>query len=103
MNTLKNVSHISFANRYDSRVKAMEVDERPTEDYSAIGGLDKQIQELVEAVVLPMTHKQRFKNLGIKPPKGSNFLYFFLCCPKRSELSLLQVFCFTVLPELAKL
>eukprot|EP01102_Stenamoeba_stenopodia_P021153 TRINITY_DN8447_c0_g1_i1.p1 TRINITY_DN8447_c0_g1~~TRINITY_DN8447_c0_g1_i1.p1 ORF type:complete len:429 (+),score=126.76 TRINITY_DN8447_c0_g1_i1:135-1421(+) len=55
---------------YDSRVKAMEVDERPTEDYSAIGGLDKQIQELVEAVVLPMTHKQRFKNLGIKPPKG---------------------------------
>jgi 26S proteasome regulatory subunit T5 len=29
---------------YDSRVKAMEVDEKPTEDYSDIGGLDKQIQ-----------------------------------------------------------
>ena len=28
---------------YDSRVKAMEVDEKPTEDYSDIGGLDKQI------------------------------------------------------------
>lgn len=26
---------------YDSRVKAMEVDERPTEDYADIGGLDK--------------------------------------------------------------
>ena len=26
---------------YDSRVKAMEVDERPTEEYSDIGGLDK--------------------------------------------------------------
>ena len=25
----------------------MEVDEKPTEDYSDIGGLDKQIQELV--------------------------------------------------------
>jgi len=55
---------------YDSRVKAMEVDERPTEQYSDIGGLDKQIQELIEAVVLPMTHKERFENLGISPPKG---------------------------------
>ena len=26
---------------YDSRVMAMEVDERPTEDYTDIGGLDK--------------------------------------------------------------
>ncbi|PAA71020.1 hypothetical protein BOX15_Mlig020714g1, partial [Macrostomum lignano] len=55
---------------YDSRVKAMEVDERPTEQYSDIGGLDKQIQELIEAVVLPMTHKERFKSIGIQPPKG---------------------------------
>jgi len=55
---------------YDSRVKAMEVDERPTEQYSDVGGLDKQIQELIEAVVLPMTHKERFVNLGIQPPKG---------------------------------
>ncbi|VDO46216.1 hypothetical protein V3C99_003264 [Haemonchus contortus] len=55
---------------YDSRVKAMEVDERPSEQYSDIGGCDKQIQELIEAVVLPMTHKDRFVNLGIHPPKG---------------------------------
>ncbi len=54
---------------YDSRVKAMEVDEKPTEDYSDVGGLDKQIQELVEAIVLPVTHKDKFKALGIKPPK----------------------------------
>ena len=54
---------------YDSRVKAMEVDEKPTEDYSDVGGLDKQIQELVEAIVLPVTHKEKFKALGIKPPK----------------------------------
>lgn len=55
---------------YDSRVKAMEVDEKPTEDYSDIGGLSKQIQELREAIELPITHKERFKALGIKPPKG---------------------------------
>ncbi|KAL8451162.1 hypothetical protein Emag_002879 [Eimeria magna] len=35
---------------YDARVKAMEVDERPTEEYSDVGGLDKQIQELIEAI-----------------------------------------------------
>jgi 26S proteasome regulatory subunit T5 len=55
---------------YDSRVKAMEVDEKPTEDYGDIGGLDKQIQELVEAIVLPIQHKERFEKLGIRPPKG---------------------------------
>lgn len=55
---------------FDSRVKAMEVDERPTEEYSDIGGADKQIQELIEAVVLPMTHKDMFDTIGIRPPKG---------------------------------
>jgi len=55
---------------YDSRVKAMEVDEKPTEEFNDIGGADNQIQELVEAIVLPMTHKERFDNIGIKPPKG---------------------------------
>lgn len=55
---------------YDSRVKAMEVDEKPTESYADVGGLDKQIQELVEAVVLPLTQKERFDAVGIRPPKG---------------------------------
>lgn len=39
---------------YDSRVKAMEVDERPTEQYSDIGGLDKQIQEVCQYCVYVM-------------------------------------------------
>jgi 26S proteasome regulatory subunit T5 len=55
---------------YDSRVKAMEVDEKPKEEYTDVGGLDKQIEELVEAVVLPMTQAERFKTVGITPPKG---------------------------------
>merc|ERR1712070_275514 len=45
-------------------------DEKPQEDFNEVGGLDSQIQELVEAIVLPMTHKERFENIGIKPPKG---------------------------------
>lgn len=56
---------------YDARVKAMEVDERPQESYQDIGGLDKQIEELIEAVVWPMTErKELFEKLHIKPPKG---------------------------------
>lgn len=40
--------------RYDSRVKAMELDERPTEQYSDIGGLDKQIEEVGCYIACPM-------------------------------------------------
>ncbi|KAI4287754.1 MAG: hypothetical protein L6R35_002992 [Caloplaca aegaea] len=56
---------------YDSRVKAMEVDEKPSEKYTDVGGLDKQIEELVEAVVWPMKEADRFKKIGIKAPKGA--------------------------------
>lgn len=55
---------------YDSRVKAMEVDEKPKEDYTDIGGCDKQIQELIEAVVMPMTQAEKFESIGIRAPKG---------------------------------
>lgn len=60
----------TLPSEYDARVKAMEVDERPTDQYSDIGGLDKQIEELMEAVVLPLIHKEKFEIVGIKPPKG---------------------------------
>jgi 26S proteasome regulatory subunit T5 len=57
-------------NEYDSRIKAMEIEEKPTDDYTDIGGLDKQIEELREAIVLPITHKEKFDAIGIQPPKG---------------------------------
>jgi hypothetical protein len=34
------------------------------------GGCDKQITELREAIVKPITHKHLFTALGIKAPKG---------------------------------
>ncbi|XP_050062042.1 26S proteasome regulatory subunit 6A-B-like [Aphis gossypii] len=55
---------------YDDRIKRIEVDEKPSVQYADIGGLDKQIQELIEAVVLPITHKEEFLKLGIQPSKG---------------------------------
>lgn len=69
---------------FDSRVKAMEVDERPTETYTDIGGLEKQIEELVEAIVLPMEQADKFKTLGITPPKGC----LMYGPPGRSNMSL---------------
>ena len=66
---------------YDSRVKAMEVDEKPTEKYTDVGGLDKQIEELVEAVVWPMKEAERFKKIGIKAPKGIALIPFLASHP----------------------
>lgn len=56
--------------QYDGRVKSMEVIERPTETYADVGGLDKQMNEMIEAIVLPMTQKDKFEKLGIQTPKG---------------------------------
>ena len=55
---------------YDSRVRVMELDTKPTEKYSDMGGVDKQIQELEEAIVFPLEKKHVFEAIGIKPPKG---------------------------------
>ena len=55
---------------YDTKVKAMELDTKPDETYEDIGGLERQIEELNEAIVLPLTHPERFARLKIKPPKG---------------------------------
>ena len=55
---------------YDSRVRVMELDTKPTEKYSDMGGVDKQIQELEEAIVFPLEKKHLFEAIGIKPPKG---------------------------------
>ena len=55
---------------YDSRVRVMELDTNPTEKYTDMGGVDKQIQELEEAIVFPLEKKHLFEAIGIKPPKG---------------------------------
>merc|ERR1711979_5543 len=38
--------------------------------YADIGGLEDQIQEIKEAVELPLTHPELYEDMGIKPPKG---------------------------------
>lgn len=54
----------------DPLVSVMKVEKAPLESYGDIGGLEKQIQEIKEAVELPLTHPELYEEIGIKPPKG---------------------------------
>ncbi|KAI9723887.1 MAG: ATPase of 26S proteasome regulatory subunit 4 [Chrysothrix sp. TS-e1954] len=54
----------------DPIVSVMKLDKAPTESYADIGGLEQQIQEVREAVELPLLHPELYEEMGIKPPKG---------------------------------
>merc|ERR1719238_371507 len=54
----------------DPMVSVMKVEKAPLESYADIGGLDTQIQEIKEAVELPLTRPELYEEVGIKPPKG---------------------------------
>jgi proteasome regulatory subunit len=55
---------------FDAQVYGMEVVEAPEESYGDIGGLERQIVEIREAVELPMKKPELFEKIGIDPPKG---------------------------------
>jgi 26S proteasome regulatory subunit T2 len=59
-----------LADDADPMVAVMKVDKAPLESYADIGGLYDQIQEIKEAVEMPLTHPELYEELGIKPPKG---------------------------------
>jgi 26S proteasome regulatory subunit T2 len=54
----------------DPMVSVMKVEKAPLETYADIGGLESQIQEIKEAVELPLAHPELYEDIGIKPPKG---------------------------------
>ena len=54
----------------DSSVTTMQIHEKPDVTYADIGGLDIQKQELKEAVELPLTHFELYRQIGIDPPRG---------------------------------
>ena len=57
-------------NEADSAITMMQMQEKPDTSYSDIGGLDIQKQEIREAVELPLTHFQLYRQIGIDPPRG---------------------------------
>ena len=54
----------------DSSIAMLGADEKPEVSYSDIGGMDVQKQEIREAVELPLTHFELYKQIGIDPPRG---------------------------------
>lgn len=54
----------------DPAVSVMKVEHSPSETYADVGGLEQQVQEIKEAVELPLTHPELYDDIGIKPPKG---------------------------------
>merc|ERR1711956_53463 len=54
----------------DSSISMLQADEKPDVGYADIGGMDMQKQEMREAVELPLTHFDLYKQIGIDPPRG---------------------------------
>lgn len=51
-------------------VEKFVIIEKPTTKWEEIGGLDKEIKEIVEVIELPLKNPALFKKVGIDPPKG---------------------------------
>ncbi|KAG5936827.1 hypothetical protein E4U60_002336 [Claviceps pazoutovae] len=54
----------------DSSIAMLGADEKPDVSYADVGGLDMQKQEIREAVELPLTQFDLYKQIGIDPPRG---------------------------------
>jgi len=54
----------------DPIVSGAEIIEKPNITYEQIGGLEQQILEVREAVEFPLLYPDKFRTIGIDPPKG---------------------------------
>ena len=59
---------------------AWQVEKAPLESYADVGGLEQQVQEIKEAVELPLTHPELYEDIGIKPPKARAAPNMHACC-----------------------
>src|SRR6185369_12013656 len=53
-----------------SEVEELVLEEVPDIDYADIGGLDRQIEQIRDAVELPFLHAELFREHQLRPPKG---------------------------------
>ncbi len=53
-----------------SEVEELVLEEVPDVDYHDIGGLDRQIEQIRDAVELPFLHADLFREHQLRPPKG---------------------------------
>ncbi|MGH3097539.1 MAG: proteasome ATPase [Streptosporangiales bacterium] len=53
-----------------SEVEELVLEEVPDIDYSAVGGLSNQIEQIRDAVEMPYLHRELFHEHQLRPPKG---------------------------------
>ncbi|WP_062388844.1 proteasome ATPase [Demequina iriomotensis] len=51
-------------------VEALLLEEVPDIDYSSIGGLTPQIERIRDAIELPLTHPELYREHALRPPRG---------------------------------
>lgn len=78
----------------DSSIAMLGENEKPDVTYADVGGLDMQKQEIREAVELPLTHFDLYRQIG----GYSNFVLAMRLLNWRQVLTLRAVSCCMVLP-----
>ena len=68
--TIETRSGFVFERIPRSEVEELILEEVPDIDYSDIGGLGPQIEQIRDAVELPFLHPELFREHGLRPPKG---------------------------------
>nr|NLD39734.1 proteasome ATPase [Actinomycetales bacterium] len=53
-----------------SEIEDLILEEQPDTQYADIGGLDLQIEQIRDAIELPFTHPELYREHGLRPPKG---------------------------------
>ena len=61
--------YLLFFFLFSPSVSLLSENERPDVGFTDVGGLDIQKQEIREAVELPLTHFDLYKQIGIDPPR----------------------------------
>jgi 26S proteasome regulatory subunit T1 len=67
---MKYAIQVPLPPKIDPSVTMMTVEDKPDVTYDDIGGANEAIEKLREVVEIPLLHPERFKDLGIDPPKG---------------------------------
>lgn len=55
---------------WDPLVASREIIDKPDTMYEEIGGMEEQINQLKQAIELPLNKPDTFKKMGLTPPKG---------------------------------
>lgn len=68
--TSESTSHTKSSNETEDDDESYITSEKPDVTYGDIGGLDKELEQIREAIELPLSEPELFSDLGISPPKG---------------------------------